>query len=1070
MLRPIFLMPILLPLSSQAGAAVNPVRLSCESRTNPLGVDVATPRLGWQLTDSSNGRGIRQSAYQVLVASSPQILTKNSGDLWDSGRVALAKNLDVLYGGRPLRSAQAIFWKVRIWDGKGQPSAWSQNAKWTMGLLQPSDWTAQWLASPIASEVQRKAIGYHAAETTGQEDTKWVQVDLGAPMPLEAVRLHPMFHANRAGFGFPLRFKVEAANDAAFQAPTGIADQTASDFLNPGTRPVPFDAKGITARFVRVTATKLQQRDATIYAFALSQLEVVSGGKNVAEGATVTAKDSAEFSGWGKVGLTDGALNPPVEAGKKYETLLLRREFTVKAGLRRAIAFVSGLGHYEMSLNGAKVGDDLLAPGWTNYRKTVLYDTRDLTASLRLGANAIGLILGNGMYNVLDGRYNKFTGSFGPQKAIVQLRLEYNDGSVQTIGTDERWRVASGPITFSGVYGGEDYDARLASKGWDAPGFNASAWAAPQIVKSPGGKLRGVSVANPPIRQFEKFAPVSTRILRPGVTVYDMGQNASVMPRITVSGPAGSTVRIVPGELLNPDGSVSQSSGGGPSYWQYTLAGTGNETYFPKFFYRGSRYQQVEVTPAPGSTELPVVQSIECVMVHADSPVAGTFTTSNPLFNRTWNLVRWAQRSNMVSVMTDCPHREKLGWLEEDYLNGPALRYNFDMANMFAKVMNDIADSQVDNGFVPSIAPEYVKFGGDGDGNPFRNSPEWGSAFVLIAWQQYQFNGDLELLRRHYDGMKRYVSYLDSRANDHILDFGLGDWFDIGPGEPGPSKLTPRALTATAIYFEDVTVLAHTARLLGNKGDAERYEALVNQIRSAFNTKFFNPATRAYATSSQTANSMPLVVGLVDPANRVSVVEAIVKDVQAKGLTAGDVGYRYLLRALADNGRSDVIYAMNNQSDKPGYGMQLKRGATSLTEAWDANPGPSQNHFMLGQINEWFFHDLAGIQPAAPGFSKITIKPAFVGDLTHVAATHVSGYGAIKSEWTRQNLRITLAVSIPANTTANIHIPASNAASVKEGGKPTGNSTGVTLVKIENGVAIFAVRSGTYKFTSVLPG
>lgn len=350
--------------------------------------------------------------------------------------------------------------------------------------------------------------------------------------------------------------------------------------------------------------------------------------------------------------------------------------------------------------------------------------------------------------------------------------------------------------------------------------------------------------------------------------------------------------------------------------------------------------------------------------------------------------------------MTDCPHREKLGWLEEDHLNGPALRFNFDMQSIFAKVMNDIADSQTETGFVPNIAPEFVKFGGDGDSNPFRNSPEWGSAYILVAWQQYQFNGDLELLRRHYASMKRYVDYLERKSQDHILNFGLGDWYDIGPKPPGVSQLTPNSLIATAIFYEDALVLAKTARLLGQNADATRFEALSKQVKDAFNTKFFNPATGTYSTNSQTANSMPLVLGIVDPANRQSVVEAIVADVQRRGnaLTSGDVGYRYLLRALAENGRSDVIFDMNNQSEKPGYGYQLKMGATSLTEAWDANPSSSQNHFMLGQINEWFFHDLAGIQPAGPGFSKINIKPAFVGDLARVAATHNSPYGEIKSE------------------------------------------------------------------------
>ncbi|RYG72381.1 hypothetical protein EON80_04165 [bacterium] len=522
----------------------------------------------------------------------------------------------------------------------------------------------------------------------------------------------------------------------------------------------------------------------------------------------------------------------------------------------------------------------------------------------------------------------------------------------------------------------------------------------------------------------------------------------------------------MPAELLNGDGSVNQgSAGGGPSYWQYTLAGTGRETYVPKFFYFGSRYQQVEVMPASAGGPLPTVEALSTTMVHANSAVAGRFNSSNELFNRTWQLVRYAQRSNMMSVMTDCPHREKLGWLEEDYLNGPALRYNFDMAPLFAKVMNDMADSQLEDGMVPGVAPEYTKFG-EGDANPFRSSPEWGSAFVQVAWQQYQFNGDLGLLRRHYEGMKRYVAYLTSKSDGHIIDFGLGDWFDIGPGEPGFGKLTPRALTGTATYFANAQILATTAGLLGNKADAEKYRKLMEEIRVAFNAKFFNEAAKSYATGSQTSNAMALALGLVAPQHKVAVLDAIVKDVQGRGnaLTSGDVGYRYLLRALADGGRSDVIFAMNNQSDKPGYGYQLKRGATSLTEAWDANPGPSQNHFMLGQINEWFYHDLAGIQAAGPGFAEIAIRPAFLPDIQRVNATFVSPYGEIGSHWERKNSRLSLAVTVPGNTSAVVYLPVKSVSGVTEGGKALRDVAGVRVLGVKDGVAVLRVGSGRYLF------
>ncbi len=757
-----------------------------------------------------------------------------------------------------------------------------------------------------------------------------------------------------------------------------------------------------------------------------------------------------------------------VGAATNNQTLLLRREFIVKPGLKRAITYVCGLGHYEMSINGSKVGNYLLSPGWTKYDKTCLYDTYDITPLLCQGRNAAGLLLGNGMYNVKGGRYTKFKGSFGPLKVICQMHLEYADGSTETVCTDDRWRVSPGPITFSCVFGGEDYDARLEPCSWNQPDFNDSAWQCAQVLEGPGGRLKGLSAAAPPIRAFDVLKPIGVKQLKPSVAVYDLGQNTSIMPRLKVNGPAGSIVRIIPAELLKQDGSVDRNScahGGGPAYWQYTLDDSGTQTWFPKFFYHGCRYLQVERIPAKSSGKLPVIKSLEGVVVHSSSEPVGEFVCSNNLFNRIHSLIRWAQRSNMMSVMTDCPHREKLGWLEQYHLNGPSLRYEFDLARLFTKAMFDMTDSQLDNGLVPDTAPEYVVLE---DG--FRDSPEWGSAFVLVPWQQYQWTADLELLRRHYDGMNRYVAYLGSRADNHIVSYGLGDWYDIGPKSPGRAQLTPVELTATAFYYYDTWVLEQAAELLGKTSDAKQFQTLANQIRDAFNRKLFNPATGQYATGSQCANAIPLVMNLVEPENRQNVLNAIVQDVQRRGnaLTAGDVGYRYLLRALADGGRSDVIFAMNNQSDKPGYGYQLKMGATSLTEAWNAERRSSQNHFMLGQIIEWFYHDLAGIgtDPAGPGFKKIIIRPQPVGDLTWVKADFDSIRGRIASEWKWKNGTFFLKVMIPANTTATIFVPAKPATEVTESGVPAENSQGVTFLRQEDDRMVYEVGSGQYEFHS----
>jgi hypothetical protein len=776
---------------------------------------------------------------------------------------------------------------------------------------------------------------------------------------------------------------------------------------------------------------------------------------------------------------TMGVLSPEdwharwVSAGAVLASTCLRREWVVHPGLTRALVNVCGLGQYELTINGRKAGDNFLAPGWSEYSRTCLYDTLDITAALQPGTNAAGLLLGNGMFNVFSTskRYAKFQHSFGPQQAIAQIRLEYADGHVEIIGTDEHWRVAPGPITFSSIYGGEDEDARLVQSGWDSPGFNEAAWAPAVVVPGPGGRLRGQSCAAPPVRTFEVHAPVASHSLTNGNQVFDLGQNASHLPTIRVSGPVGSRIRLAPAELINPNGTISQGSMGKPGIWcEYTKSTAGVEEWTPRFYYAGCRYYEAVFRPAAPRGAMPRLDSLTAAVVSSASDPVGVFECSNPLFNRIHKLIRWAQRSNMVSILTDCPHRERLGWLEQTHLNGPALRYEFDLAQLATKMLNDIADSQLHNGLVPATAPEYPPFDGPGDRrNDFGDSPEWSSSFILVPWQQYEFDGDLALFRLHYDAMARYLAYLGTRAQSNIVSYGLGDWYDIGPRRPGRSQLTPDALPATAYYYEDATILAQVATLLGKTNDARTYASLAQNIRTAFNQRFYNPAAQTYATGSQCANAIPLVMGLCEPTNRPAILAALFQNVRSHGLTAGDIGYRYLLRALADGGRSDVIFDLNNQSDKPGYGYQLKHGATSLTEAWDAGPSSSQNHFMLGQLMEWFYHDLGGIasDPAGPGFQRILINPQPVGDVTWVRTRYHSIRGLIICDWERFPNRFDLHLTIPPNTTATVFLPARPGATVTEGGRPADQSDGVKFLRSDDDRAVYAVASGRYDFSAL---
>ena len=553
------------------------------------------------------------------------------------------------------------------------------------------------------------------------------------------------------------------------------------------------------------------------------------------------------------------------------------------------------------------------------------------------------------------------------------------------------------------------------------------------------------------------------------------------MPKITVHGPAGATVRLLPSELTNANGTLNQIVA--PTYITYTLKGSGSETFSPKFYYMGYRFLQAELRDSAGSvsgTGVAVLDSITSSATHGSAKAIGNFSTSSTLLNNIRTLIDWAQVNNMApGVMTDCPHREKLGWQEETYFNGYSLRYEHDLMSSFTKQCNDLAEGINSNGDVPSVIPST--FGGWGD-----VSPEWGSSYVMVPWQQYQFGADVPLLAKHYANIKKWVDFLGTKvspAGSYLLSYGLGDWYDYGPNGPGNSQDTPQGLTATAIYYQDASVLSQIAQLLGNTADAATYSQLAANIRTAFNTKFLNAPTGTYgvgvftsgttSTGSQTSNAMPLALGMVDPANKATVLNAIVTDIAAQGnvVTAGDVGYDYLLRALADNGRSDVFFAMTNRTNKPGYGYILSTGATSLTEAWDASSANShsQDHFMLGQAIEWYYHDLAGIQsdPAGPGFKKIIIQPALVGDLTWVNATYHSIRGDIVSNWTRGQNGLTMTVTVPAASTATVYVPAANASVVQESGGPASSASGVQYLGMQNNAAMYALSSGTYSFSSV---
>ncbi|HEY0679123.1 MAG TPA: family 78 glycoside hydrolase catalytic domain [Chitinophagaceae bacterium] len=743
---------------------------------------------------------------------------------------------------------------------------------------------------------------------------------------------------------------------------------------------------------------------------------------------------------------------------------LLRKGFSVSRPVKSAKIFISGLGHFELSLNGKKVGDHFLDPGWTQYDKEAQYVTFDVTGQLKQ-ENAIGVMLGNGFYFIPRQRYRKLTSAFGFPKMIFRLYIEYNDGTSDNIISDESWKTSSSPITFSSIYGGEDYNATLEQSGWNTSTFNDSSWKNALGVDGPAV----LYAQHFPLKVHEIFKPQKTTRISPGIHVYDLGQNASGIPQIIVRGKKGDTVRIVPAELLKEDGTADQRATGSPVFFDYILKGEGVETWQPRFSYYGFRYLQVErAVPAGRSNvlNLPVILQVNGLHTRNAVNKSGTFTSSSKLFNRTYSLIDWAIKSNLASIVTDCPHREKLGWLEQTHLMGNSIRLNYDMSGFFRKTVRDMMAAQTDQGVVPEFAPEYVKM--PFMDSIFMDSPEWGSASIILPWYLYQWYGDTQTMKESYGMMKRYMDHLQRKSKNYILSYGLSDWYDLGPNKPGLAQLTPMGITATAIYYYDLQLMSKIATMMNNMQDASAYREHSLNVKDAFNAAFFNKQTMQYGTGSQTANAMAVYLGLVDTQFKNAVVENIIKDIQARNnsLTTGDVGYRFLLKSLDEAGRSDVIYNMNSRTDVPGYGYQLEKGATALTESWQALPSVSNNHLMLGHLMEWFYTGLAGISQhdTSIAFKQIEFRPQPVGNITSATASYVSLYGTIGSEWKKDNRIFVLKVVVPPNTTATVYLPANNDARILESDRIVNGRSDLKIRERKNGTAIIHIGSGTYTF------
>ncbi len=675
---------------------------------------------------------------------------------------------------------------------------------------------------------------------------------------------------------------------------------------------------------------------------------------------------------------------------------------------------ICGLGQYVATLNGKPLGrgDEFNLPGWTRTTKTCFYNV--FTPALKAGEeNELSITLGNGMYNVQKpgpGLYTKFTGSEGEKKLIV--------GGVVESSVDG-WKVAPSEVVRTHVYSGDDIDHRVP--------MDARQGVAPVAAEAPKGGLREAPFV---CRLQEVKKPVRTMRVSDTEQTVDFGQNAAYVPTVVANGPRGSRVEIQFSEIpLGPgETRITKRPGGYGSTvarCAFTLAGNGDETFTPPFFYYGFRYMKVLLFPAGKGGALPKLVASSARVVMADAPRAGSFECSIELFNQIHDICWWAQRSNMQSVFTDCPHREKLGWQEQDHIHAEQIRWGWNADAMFAKTCMDLADSQLANGMVPDIAPEYTVFNGG-----FRHSIEWGASMIQIPWQQYEWTGDDSLIRRHYDSMVAYHKYIRAQSQNparglFITPGGLGDWYQGTVSvEKRPLRKTSIDFTATAFYYLNAATLAKCAEMLGKGDEAAAFRTEAENIKRAFNAKWWHPETHCYENNSQTANSMAIAFGLSDPAETAAIVSNIVEDVRGRGAVGtGEIGYPYLLQVLMENGQNDVIFAMTADTTKPGYGYMVAKGNTSCHEAWDARPSVSHNHFMMADIVNWFYGALGGIKRTAPGFKTFVVAPEFLPGLDWVKVRHAVAGGDIRVEWRRVGGGIEVKVSVPKGTTATVRLP-----------------------------------------------
>jgi alpha-L-rhamnosidase len=1154
-----------------AAASLSVANLHCEYLDNPIGMDVPNPQLGWIL--SSGQRREKQTAYQIIVASSPTGLERNDGDDWDSGKVTSEESTLIDYLGKPLVSHQECFWKVRVWDQGDRASAWSIPASWTMGLINSNDWTAEWISDPIlADQANRPMTPIHCyrSELASRSDlVKWIVLDLGSEKQMDALDIMPARpQGEQSDFRtamFPVRFKVEAADNREFNNARLVVDNTGKDFPNPRYNSCRFQFPAITARYVRLTVTGLACWDGQDYGAALGGLAIFNGERSIAIGAAVECSDSIESNLWSKSYLVDGkpavALvdSPALDAGMPDTTKaatvsrvpMLRREFDLTGKVRRAMLTVSARGFYEVRINGQNVSDELLTPGFTDYGARLQYQTHDVTSLLRQGTNAIGVRLGYGWY---AGHMNlsamRCIYGYFPQ-FIAQLDVELVDGQHVKLGTDGQWRsTLEGPVRWSDLLDGEGYDCRREMPGWDQPGFDDGGWK--PVWSQPRNEVPLVWDRCQPVKVIQEFSPIAIREVKPGVYVFDFGHEFTGWCRLKADGPAGTHVILRHTEMVLPDGNIDDVSLMGTLQEEdYILDGKGERALEPHFTYHGFRY--VELTGLPGKLK---PDTLTAVNVRTDAAVASHFQCSNELYNHIRLASAWTQANLLFDVPSGCAARsERIAWMGDIRPCVQSLFFNHDAAPLLTKYVNDIRDAQVSDGRFTDIAPHAHLTGT----SVCVGSPGWADAGVSLPWELYLNTGNQRLLSEHFEAAKRWVDAIHAGNPDLLWRNNRGqdwgDWLSAGTE-------TPRELGSTAFFAHSADQLSRMAQVLGRTEEAEQYQTLFQEIRRPFVKNYVSsngiiggvpPGNPAWQEVTDTVrhllkngnldfavhneelggdpaphriknlfliirngntterqvfvegsrvelageSGMPLDIvsavygydgtdlgdtqGSYALALHFGLLDEPLRSLAAKRLDELVVKNKYhpttgfwssveLLLALSDNGYEADAACMVNQRNEPSWSYMADYN-TTMWESFDADTRKiSLNHWTHSAVGEWLWRYVAGLNPDEehPGYKSFTIHPRPTREVTWCKASYDSIRGQIGIDWKIERNKFTLKISVPANTTATVFVPASGPEAVTESGRPADHSEGVTRLRAEPDEVVYQVSSGSYHFNSIL--